>query len=278
MDNEDEPQANGDAGSYDGTASKGGEEENKPVTMRELIMRVGMTGNFALQALNIGLASTGLPFGQLSTAKQVGRGMVYGSSGIGAVNSPVVVYKERQLTKEDTLRTALNGIREQQGRLSEQNDILSAEVDDLQSEVDRMKDVEMALRELSEAQGSQLNELMDLIAENKEINNELRSILKSKVLEEVITLVLDMDNDGSFTIEDKEIDRLILGMRVMPDMTFDERMFRNEVIACDGDLDEVIILIKKMIHGCEGEDEDGPACKIDADVDPDEWFKKQRAK
>lgn len=34
-------------------------------------------------------------------------------------------------------RTALNGIREQQGRLAEQNDILSAEIDDLESEVDR---------------------------------------------------------------------------------------------------------------------------------------------
>jgi hypothetical protein len=34
-------------------------------------------------------------------------------------------------------RSALNGIREQQGRLAEQNDILSAEIDDLESEVDR---------------------------------------------------------------------------------------------------------------------------------------------
>ena len=91
-------------------------------------------------------------------ALQVGHGATYTSTGLGIVNSPVVVYKERQLTKEDSefiechlspglrfitniyriaFRNALNGIREQQGRLAEQNDILSAEIDDLESEVER---------------------------------------------------------------------------------------------------------------------------------------------
>jgi hypothetical protein len=82
------------------------------------------------------------------------------------MHSPIVIYKERLLTKEDSefkpcnssknccidplysipssksfsmtaFRAALNGIREQQGRLAEQNDILSAEIDDLESEVRR---------------------------------------------------------------------------------------------------------------------------------------------
>lgn len=276
MDNENEPQSNGESASDDGTSKK---EESKPATLRELVMRVGMTGNFALQVLNVVLISGpgNLGFNELGTTGKVGRGMVYGSSGLGAANSPVVVYKERQLTKEDTLRTALNGIREEQGRLSEQNDILEAEVDDLQSEVDRMKDVEMALRALSETQGSQLNELMDLINENKEINKELRAVLKSKTLEEIITLVLDIDNDGSFTIQDKEVDRLIIGMRLIEEMTFDEHVFRQEVVDCDGDVDEVISLIKKMIHGFSDEDGEG-RCTIDIDQDPDEWFKKQKDK
>ena len=35
-------------------------------------------------------------------ALQVGHGATYTSTGLGIVNSPVVVYKERQLTKEDS--------------------------------------------------------------------------------------------------------------------------------------------------------------------------------
>ncbi|KAL9181984.1 hypothetical protein ACHAXT_012327 [Thalassiosira profunda] len=267
---------NGDAG--DGTAKKE-EEEHKPATFRELLIRVGSIGNFGIQCVNVALATAGgaANFGTMSTAQQVGKGCIYGSSGLGAAHSPVVVYKERQLTKEDTLRAALNGIREEQGRLTEQNDILSAEIDDLQSEVDRMKDVELALRELAGTQGSQLSELMDLIAENKEINEGLRAVLKSKALEEVISLVLDIDNDGSFTIQDKEIDRLIIGMKLMEDITFDELMFRQEVLDCDGNVDEVIALIKAMMQG-GSEEEEGRCtrCTINLCQDPQEWFEKQR--
>ena len=100
--------------------------------MKELIIRFGAIGNFGVQAVNVVMATARGPWSTLSTSKKVGRGMVYGSSGLGAAHSPVVVHKERQLTKEDTFRAALNGIREQQSRLTEQNDVLSAEIDDLQ--------------------------------------------------------------------------------------------------------------------------------------------------
>mmetsp|Transcript_12474 Transcript_12474/g.20178 ORF Transcript_12474/g.20178 Transcript_12474/m.20178 type:complete len:299 (+) Transcript_12474:35-931(+) len=273
---EPEPQSNVDAGDGDDDTSK--QDEKKPATMREILMRFGAVGNFGMQCVNVVLATSGpgkASFGALDSTGKVGRGMLYGSSGIGAVHSPVVVYKERQLTKEDTFRTALNGIREEQARLTEQNDILSAEIDGLQSEVDRMKDVEMALHELSETQGSQLNELLDHIKENKEINEGLRAVLKSKCLEEVIALVLDIDSDGNFTIQDREIDRLIIGMDLIEEISFDAPMFRQEVIDCGGNVDEVISLIKSMIHGGDG-NEDRERCTISIDQDPQEYFDKQR--
>ena len=143
-----------------------------------------------------------------------------------------------------------------------------------------MKDVEMALRELSETQGTQLAELMDLINENKVINEGMRAILKSKILEEVISLVLDIDNDGSFTIEDKEIDRLIIGMNLIEEISdFDKEMFRQDVIDCDGNVDEVIAKIKAMIHGNSSQDgDDGRCTRCTIDIeDSEQWFKKQRS-
>mmetsp|Transcript_21072 Transcript_21072/g.45693 ORF Transcript_21072/g.45693 Transcript_21072/m.45693 type:complete len:281 (-) Transcript_21072:737-1579(-) len=279
MDNETEPHPNGGADGGDGSTAK--QEESKPATMRELFMRLGAVGNVGIQAVNVVLAigaGRGGAWPKTTTA-QVGKGMLYGSSAVGAVNSPVVVYKERQLTKEDTFRTALNGIREEQGRLTEQNDVLTAEIDDLQSEVDRMKDVELALRELANVQGTQLNELMDLVKENKEINEGMRAVLKSKCLEEVISLVLDIDNDGSFTIQNKEIDRLIIGMNLIEEISFESKMFRQAVINCDGNVDEVISLIKTMIHGsCDGDPEGGNTrCTIEME-DPEQWFQRQRSK
>ena len=139
----------------------------------------------------------------------------------------------------------------------------------------RMKDIEVALRELSEVQGTQINELMDLVRQNKEINEGMRFVLRNKVLEEVISLVLDIDNDGSFTIQNKEIDRLIIGMNLIDEIKFDARTFRKDLVACGGVVDEVIAIIKRMVHGCD-EGEDGMAtCQIEV-TDPEDWFQKQK--
>ncbi len=299
MDKETEPKSNGARDDVEAGNGGGGdgatttvleldgtkqEEDNsksknssKPATMTEWLLRLGLTGNIALQAFNILKVTTASPWGSLSTAGQVGRALIYTSSGFGVLQTPVVLYKERKLTKEETFRTALNGIREEQARLAEQNNVLSHEIDDLQEEVDRMKEVEEALRELSATQGKQLSELMNLIQKNKEINEEMRSVLKAKCLEEVVSLVLDMDVDGSFNIEAKEIDRLIIGMKLIEGASFDAVAFRQEVIDCGGYVEKVIPLIKSMILGGGGCDENpgGSKCKIEV-VDSEEWFKKQR--
>ena len=88
-------------------------------------------------------------------------------------------------------------------------------------------------------------------------------------------MVLDIDNDGSFTIQNKEIDRLIIGMNLIDEIKFDARTFRQDLVACGGVVDEVIVLIKRMVHGNE-EGEDGRAtCQIEV-ADPEDWFQRQK--
>ena len=234
---------------------EGGEiEENKPASKREWIVRLATFANVAVHSITIALVSIST-FGRgATTANQVvGASFSYMSSGLGLANSPVVVTRERQLTNADTFRAAMNGVLEQASLLAGQNDVLSGEIDELQEDVDRMKEVESALSSLAETQGSQLNELMELIEENKQINRELRAVLQNIILEDVIELVLDIDHDGSFIIEDNEIDRLIVGITLIDGVkSFDQAMFRDEVMRCEGKADKVIQLIKTMVTtgGC----------------------------
>ncbi len=262
------------------------EQETKPAGFREWFLRIGAVGNMGVQGFNVFRQVTDMALiyskgGVPTPSRRAGAYAVYSSSGLGAVHSPAVMVKERQLTKEDTFRTALNNIRVEQGRLTEENDLLSEEIDELQSEVDRMNDIEMALRQLSETQGSQLSELMDLIRQNKEINLGMRAVLKAKVVEEAISLVLDMDDDGSFTIQDKEIDRLIIGINMMDGVSFAEQDFRNDLAECGGSVDEVIAMIKNMFEG-EEEGEEGTterrvSCRCTINVDePENFFNKKR--
>jgi len=92
------PSSNGD----------GVKEESSPAGLKEWITRIGVTGNVAVQGINIALDAMKSWQG-VSTMRIVGRSCTYASSGFAIVNSPVVVHRERQLTKEDTFRTALNG-------------------------------------------------------------------------------------------------------------------------------------------------------------------------
>lgn len=102
-------------------------------------------------------------------------------------------------------------------------------------------------------------------------------MLKKKVLEEVISLVLDIDNDGSFTIQKNEIDRLIIGMNLIDEIKFDAQAFKTDVIACGGNVDEVIMIIKRMFHGsAEGGEGRETACQIEIE-DPENWFQKQKS-
>ena len=73
---------------------------------------------------------------------------------------------------------------------TKQNDVLSDEVNDLQSVADRMK-----------LQGIGDNEMEELLNENKEINKELMKILKSRIVEKIVSLVLDIEYvDSNYTM------------------------------------------------------------------------------
>jgi hypothetical protein len=263
-----------------GDASKEDRNDDRPAGVKEWITRFGMAGNVGIQVINIALCASkswdGLP-----TARLVGRSCSVVSSGIAIVNSPLVVHRERQLTREDTFRTALNGVREQASLLSDQNDVLGSEIDDLQSDVDRLKETEMALNSLAETQGTQLSRLMDLIEENKEINAAIRSVLEKRVIEDVISLVLDIDADGSFKIELKEIDRLIVGISLIEGITkFNKQLFREQIENCDGRVEMVIAMIKSMLSSAGGGGdggEGGTKCCIELD-DPESYLRKQSSR
>jgi hypothetical protein len=245
-----------------GDASGGDKNENddRPAGVREWMTRLGVAGNVGIQAVNIALCAA-TSWGGLSTARLVGRSCSVVSSGLAIANSPAVVHRERQLTREDTFRAALNGVREQASLLCDRNDALGSEIDDLQSDVDRLKETEMALNSLAETQGTQLSRLMELIDENKEINVAIRSVLEKRVIEDVISLVLDIDADGSFKIERKEIDRLMVGITLIDGIAkFDRQLFREQIENCDGRVEVVIAMIKSMLSsagaGIDDDDDD----------------------
>jgi hypothetical protein len=64
-------------------------------------------------------------------------------------------------------------------------------------------------------------------------------------------------------------------MNLIDEIKFDARTFRQELTECGGVVDEVIAIIKRMVHG-SGEGDDGRVtCQIEV-TDPEDWFQKQK--
>jgi hypothetical protein len=144
-------------------------------------------------------------------------------------------------------REALNNLRMHTEEMRDENVRLTSEIDVLQQRVQTMKEIEEALGNLADQQGSDLNRLMDLIKENRKITDQQREYLKSKAVEDAIALVLEVDRDGSFNLNAMEIDQLILGLRLIDMIQLDEEAFRERVQQRNGDMRYVLRLIRNML-------------------------------
>lgn len=222
-------------------------------TFREVLTRWGAAGTVAANVASMAMTSSGGSFSSISTSNQVGRACVYASGGIACGTSTAAVYQGRQMTKGGSLRGAINDIRFEANRLTEENNKLSAEIDELEKSAGQLEDIEAALDELATVQGNDVNQLLDLVKENKEIAREMRTVLKARALEEIVTVVMDSDSDGDFCLTGKEIDDLILKMGVMEELEFDENRFRSAVVKQGGSLMGILDIVKGLM--ADGDDE-----------------------
>lgn len=222
-------------------------------TFREVLTRWGAAGTVAANVASMAITSSSGSFSSVSTGRKVGRACVYASGGIACGTSTAAVYQGRQMTKGGTLRGAINDIRFEANRLTEENNKLNAEIDELEKSAGQLEDIEAALDELATVQGNDVNQLLDLVKENKEIAREMRAVLKARALEEIVTVVMDSDTDGDFCLTGKEIDELILKMGVMEELEFDENRFRSAVVKEGGSLMGILDIVKSlMMDGDDG--------------------------
>ncbi len=99
----------------------------------------------------------------------------------------------------------------------------------------------------------ELNSFYDSISKLKHLTKKRE--LKAKKIEEVTTLVLKADHSGDFKIEKFEVERLIMDIKMIEDLEFDEAMFREKIREGDGDVTFVVRAAKELIM--EGDEEEG---------------------
>lgn len=153
-----------------------------------------------------------------------------------------------QLKLEDTgsLRKAQNELRNQVNALAEQNDELVANNDRLEGEISRLKEHEEKLQAITDEQGGNVNELVNLVKENQKVLDGLKKYVKADTEQTFLKAVLDSDWDNSNEFDDAEIDMLEVRLQAIPGCTVNAKILRSKIHATDRTLGAVMGLLKEL--------------------------------
>lgn len=131
------------------------------------------------------------------------------SGAVGTVLGPYCALQQSKITETKAMKETCDRLASEVQNLKVENGRLGQYVDDLGDSVTKLQDVEHTLEEIRALDGASLSQLEKQLKETELIYNSMEENLKSNVLQNLVTVVLDCDNDGDMILSDDEIDALI---------------------------------------------------------------------
>jgi len=177
---------------------------------------------------------------------------------------PVVFVRQRQLKKMQSLREVHNKIREEVNKLQDENKILQGNIDELDTQVEGLEHVEKKVKDITERQGYNVKNLILMVKENGSILKDIKKLVKADFRQQILTTVLRSDRDCDMTIQDKEIDMLLLRLKHQRGIVINEVKFRDALVSKEGSISAIMSFLR------ETEDQDDIEDKnaiISVDID-----------
>lgn len=145
---------------------------------------------------------------------------------------PYMAYQKRALVKLSGFRNQLNDMRENVNQFMRQNNELTHNVNELSTSVNDLENVESELAEL--ANTDNIDRLTEVVTETKRINTEMKKILESSIIQQMITTVIRTDRDGDLKIGPIELKKLMHRLHAKPGFDFNEKRFLELLGNTDG--------------------------------------------
>jgi len=165
--------------------------------------------------------------------------------------APVVVLQRYQLNRMSTFREVHNALREDVSRFALENDDLEMNTDSLTEKANKVKKAEAHLSDIATSQGSNITDLMNLIKENGAIQVEMEELVKNQIMEQVMGILMTVDRDQNFNLDDNEISMLFMRLRSVQGVeNIDEDKLRDCLQANRG-LHGLMALFREMGNNSE---------------------------
>mmetsp|Transcript_9809 Transcript_9809/g.15076 ORF Transcript_9809/g.15076 Transcript_9809/m.15076 type:complete len:278 (-) Transcript_9809:248-1081(-) len=173
------------------------------------------------------------------------------------VTAPYAINQRRQLNKFPYMEEAINNIRYCINQLSQENTKLTEETTKLESYVSTLKEKEETLESVVNRQGRNVTEFRALVKENGKIQQQMKLMQETHVIQQLFRAILTSDKDQDSQISQHEMSQLVRRLRNIKGISnnFDEERFRNAMASAGSHNSKSIATILAVTKDLLNEDE-----------------------
>jgi len=170
--------------------------------------------------------------------------------------APYVVYQRNKIGKMDTMTNLQNDLRHKVNALKSENNKLTNTVSELEESTDRLKDVTSSFDTIVQESKHNAESLLYLVKESKTVQSDMEEILKQRLIRDVLSLLLQADREGDFTLDENEMEVLIIRMHMVPGIDFKEERFRRKLkLTKDHSINTIFQIFQNLIDGNPDDDD-----------------------
>lgn len=178
------------------------------------------------------------------------------AAGLGLILAPIVAVRHVELAKGPMFREVCEDMKESRDTLTSLNKEYGKKAKNLKESLDRLQEMDKKLSKISVEQKTSTDKIVSLIKESKVISQKQRENNESKILQQLITLVLKAA-DGDLTIIGSELDNLCVGLHMIEETEkFHEDRFRKKILETNGRFRDVMRVVENLMDPSVSEEEE----------------------
>jgi hypothetical protein len=159
---------------------------------------------------------------------------------------PYAAYQKRKLRLLGGLRQQQNALRYSTNDFQLQNEVLHRKLTRLDSSVSNLEAVEQELA-LYAKDDTELRRLQHIVARQAEVHAAMRKCLQRQVVSDILEIVVGSDRDRDFSISAQESETMVLRMKALSGVRFNERNYRAHMAAGDRSISCVMKMIRELM-------------------------------
>jgi hypothetical protein len=172
-----------------------------------------------------------------------------------SVIGPYAYWQQRLLTDVIALQQMQRALSNQIDRLINQNSRLHTSLQSLTTTVNRLEDVEWAYNVVTSTQSQTIEAFEEQVRNNRLVLSKMQSGLKSNILQYIYKVIIRSDTDGSFILDEDEINDLIDKFNRNSLVEFNEELFRHYITNSGGSIQSIMDIIRNLIHDKNDQEE-----------------------